>query len=161
MQRPNTQTLALLDAVRAAHGNCSDYIVARKLGIQSSQTSAWRKRGIHMSDGYAAACAELAGIDPVAAVLRVAAERETAATPALQRALAKLTGIAASILLAVGLVLGSSIIDRAAAGARLAPITNVCVSSHSIYYVKWIIGAFRGRLRRLLSPAAGFHLAVA
>ena len=100
MSSANTETVRLLDAVSAAHGHCSDYRIARLLNVTTNYTSGWRK-GRHLSDDYASRLAELAGLDPVESVLRVAAERESGVTAdVMRKALARLSH-AASILLAV------------------------------------------------------------
>lgn len=162
MKRPNTETLALLDAARHAHGDCTDYRIARLLNVPTSYLSAWR-RGNHLSDEYAARLAELAGMDPVETVLRVAADREGGVSADIfRRALARLTGAAASILLAVLLGVGmapehadAAIYDPA---AHVANTSAAAFGTHAIYYVKWIMGAVRGRLRRLLTPCLAFAL---
>ena len=136
MNRPNVETLALMDAARAAHGNCTDYRLARMLGVQTSNTSGWR-RGRHMSDEYAAKCAELAGLDPVETVLKVASERESGKTAEiLALALVRLTRHGATIVLgALLLGFGLHFPIAAAACAAMAPAQPV---SPDIYYAKYV-----------------------
>lgn len=153
MNRPNSQTLALMDAARSAHGDCSDYVLSKLLGVNTSATTAWRKRGLHMSDAYAARCAEIAGIDPVAAVIRVAAEREKGpAVESLHRALARLTGAAASVLLASVLIVGSLFGIKTAAAAGFARLSSTPIASPVIYYVKFIMRAWLRAAHRFTLP---------
>lgn len=155
MNRTNAETLALMDATRAARGLSSDYQLARLLGAQTSYTSAWRK-GRHMSDEYAERCAELAGLDPVETVLRVAAERESGTTQKILRsALARITSASASVLLVLLLGVGTFSGAKTAAAAELRQVSSVSAPSHVIYYVKLIMRAWlRDLLRQLTEPRA-------
>ncbi|MGH8202813.1 MAG: hypothetical protein ACREVO_21010, partial [Steroidobacteraceae bacterium] len=82
--------------------------------------TAWRKGG-HLSDESAVKLAELAGLDPVETVLRIAAERNGGISADIfRRALARLAPIAASILLALGLLFGGAAKPVSAAVAHLS-----------------------------------------
>lgn len=95
-------TNALLVAACAAL-KCSDYRIAKLLGISSPSVSRWRTSTGHMSDDHAARLAELAGLDPAEWVLRIAAEREPdgPGTAAMRDAIRRLSGRAAAVILTV------------------------------------------------------------
>lgn len=149
MNRPNTETLALMDAARRAHGDCTDYRLARMLGVQTSNTSGWRK-GRHMSDEYAAKCAALAGLDPVETVLRVAAERESGVTQEILRAALKRIGPpVASILLALVVMFVGAARPVSAAVAHLS---SAAPSVTAIYIMRSLARWLARRLADSLNP---------
>lgn len=57
-----TTTIKLLDALRAANGDCSDYRAGKLLGTSTSAISRWRTGIGHMSPSNIAKACELAGI---------------------------------------------------------------------------------------------------
>jgi hypothetical protein len=100
-----TTTIALLAAVKAKHGGISDYKLASVLGVTRQQVSLYRTGKCYMSDEVGATIA--AELDyPLLAVLAALAE-ERAKTPAMRDAwrdaVQRFGGIAAAVLVGIGL----------------------------------------------------------
>jgi len=73
-----TATTRLLDALRAAQGNCTDYRVSKLLNLDTAAVSKWRVGKGHMSIATIARVCELAGIPDQTWdwQIRIGAERE-------------------------------------------------------------------------------------
>ncbi len=98
-------TIALLAAVKKKHGGISDYKLAPLLGVTRSQVSLYQNGRCYLSDEVGATVA--AELDlPLLAVLAALAE-ERAKTPAMRDAwrdaVKAFGGIAAAVLLGIGL----------------------------------------------------------
>jgi transcriptional regulator with XRE-family HTH domain len=72
-------TIELLDIARAQNGGCSDYRLAKLLGIPNSGIANWRSGRNLPANPVAMRLAELCGLDPAEVVCWVNLER--AATP--------------------------------------------------------------------------------
>lgn len=68
-------TISLAEAAKKALGDCSDYRLAKTLGISSSTVNAWRSRHTVMDDLTAIKAAKIAGIEPAEALVWLMAER--------------------------------------------------------------------------------------
>lgn len=128
-------TIELLDLVRAAHGNCSDYRCSQLLGVSRSVASSWRVGVATMNAANAHRAALLAGVDPVVWVVRIEAER--AATPdqaaAWQSVLTRLKGaatLAAFTLLIIAL-------PNKALAAQLTDYANRVNIHYANYRRRW------------------------
>lgn len=74
----NAASVELLDLLRAALGDASDYRAAKELNVSSSAVSLWRSGKAHMSPETVLRACELAGIrDVFYWNFKIAAERET------------------------------------------------------------------------------------
>lgn len=73
-----TATMRLLDALRAAQGNCTDYRAGKLLGMTTATVSRWRTGKSHMSMANVSRACELAGVpgDTWEWQIRIGAERE-------------------------------------------------------------------------------------
>jgi transcriptional regulator with XRE-family HTH domain len=81
----------LLDAARLAL-RCSDYALARELGISRSQVSEWRKGKLAMPDRTVIRLAEMAGLDAAAALVAHHLENAPAETVPTWRRIQKYVG---------------------------------------------------------------------
>lgn len=72
-------TADLLERAKAAAGNVTDYRIAKILGLTPNAVGEWRRKGKTPSNPIAMRLAELAGIDPIEAMIAVNLER--ASTP--------------------------------------------------------------------------------
>ena len=68
-------TIELLDLAKHAQGDISDYRIAQILGVSQPTVSAYRIGRAYPSNPIAARLAELAGLDPEAAICWVNIER--------------------------------------------------------------------------------------
>lgn len=73
-----TATTRLLDAIRAAHGNCTDYRAGKLLGTTTATVSRWRTEVGHMSMANVSKACELARVPEQTWEwqIRIGAERE-------------------------------------------------------------------------------------
>lgn len=73
-----TATTRLLDALRAANGNCTDYRAGKLLGVSTSAVSRWRVGIGHMSDANVIEACHRAGLEHRTWQwrIRIGAERE-------------------------------------------------------------------------------------
>ncbi|MBL8226193.1 MAG: hypothetical protein JNM50_12790 [Chromatiales bacterium] len=108
---PESPTWRLVELVRAAHERatgapCTDYRLARLLGLAPSTVTGWRA-GKRMAAGAVVRAAELAGVDPAPWLLEITAEREPdpGARQVFERAAARLAGTAAAVMLAAAVLL--------------------------------------------------------
>lgn len=69
--------VALVELARKRQGGVSDYRIAKLLDIHPNGVSGWRHQGKLPSNPVAKGLAELAGVDPVEAVLQVNLARAT------------------------------------------------------------------------------------
>lgn len=117
-------TCDFLDAVKSKHGLASDYALASVLGITRSSVSKFRVGKDFLGDSTAIRVAQLLEMDPAKIIASVHFERakkddERAAWASI---LEKLGGVAAALVLGVGLI-GLPCPAEAAVGAN-------------VYYVK-------------------------
>lgn len=93
-----------IDRVKIAHGWESDYRVAKELGFRPNTISQYRSHGGTLDEVIALKVAKSLGEQPEMILLDQAMERSKndEARGALQRVLARLGGIAAGVLVAVG-----------------------------------------------------------
>lgn len=73
---PLNATQTLVELVRRSLGGVSDYRIAKTLGVTQTALIHWRSGASHMRDETAARAAQVAGLDPLEWLLRVAADRE-------------------------------------------------------------------------------------
>ena len=94
-------TVEFLDAISAQEGDCSDYRLAKLLGLKQQQVSNYRNKGGTFSDGTAIRAAELLKIDPAYILLCMHQERakEPEEKAVWASMLERLGGLAASFAL--------------------------------------------------------------
>lgn len=124
-------TCHFLDAVKTRHALPSDYALAKKLGITSQSITQYRNGRLLLSDSMAITVANLLEIDPAIVISSAHAER---AKKPEERAIwegiiERLGGVAAALVLGVGLVSAPP-----QAEAAQAPISHNSMTN--LHYVK-------------------------
>lgn len=69
------RTIDFIERLRARNDGCSNYRIAKLLGVDQSAVIRYTKHGKSMDDKYAIRMAELLGIDPAYVLACMAAER--------------------------------------------------------------------------------------
>lgn len=68
-------TIELLDLAKERQGGVTDYRISKLLGVSTQHVTHYRRNGVRPSNPIAMRLGELAGVDPVEAVIAVNLER--------------------------------------------------------------------------------------
>lgn len=152
--------LALLDAALKAQGLPSDYALAARLGISRSAISNYRHGRSLPDDGLAARIAELAQLDPDAAVAAMHAQRAVsdAERARWQRIADRLERAAVTACAALALVGFSGGPDGGALARSAGNGTQV--ASGSLYIMSTSVRRWLRRRLRDFLPAASSALTI-
>lgn len=118
-----------IDRVRAKNGYPSDYAVAKALGFKGNTISMYRSHGGTMDDGICLKVATALEIDPAIVLTDQAMERakDVGARSAWAAVLQRLGGVAAGVLVAVGV--------STAPGPTQGALNISSVTSHGMHIV--------------------------
>lgn len=118
-------TIEWLDAAKAKH-NLSDYALAPRLGVGRGQISKYRTGRDFLSDDAALKLAELLELKSAQPII-ASAHAERAKTDDARQFWERLAGVAAGVVLAVG-------VTGAPSPAQAETVTPLSSSVHYVYY---------------------------
>jgi transcriptional regulator with XRE-family HTH domain len=131
-------TAELLDRARERAGNVSDYRIAKTLGVSTTTVSQWRSARSYPDLLHVFQLAELAGMSEVSSQIAASLELDRAAraarpeqAEAWRQVLERIGGIAAAVMLSVGL--GGLTTGAPQAQARVAGEAPATSSNSTTY----------------------------